>query len=89
MASQSDAKQSVADLASEFPIVAINADQAFKAIDVNIRYEYSYWDSLIIATALTNHCSILYSEDMQHDQLIEDKLRIVNPFVKKLNWLLN
>jgi predicted nucleic acid-binding protein len=38
------------------------------------------WDSLIIATSLQRNCSILYSEDMQHNQVIEDKLRIVNPF---------
>jgi len=47
-----------------------------------IRYKYnlSYWDSLIIASALENDCSILYTEDMQHGQIIEDKLKIVNPF---------
>ncbi len=46
-----------------------------------MRYGYSYWDSLIIATALQNDCSILYSEDMQHNQLIEGKLRIINPLI--------
>jgi predicted nucleic acid-binding protein len=50
---------------------------------VRRKYSYSYWDSLIIATALENNCSILYTEDMQDGQLIEDKLRIGNPFVAK------
>jgi len=27
------------------------------------------------------NCEILYSEDLQHNQLIEKKLRIVNPFI--------
>lgn len=44
------------------------------------RYRYSYYDSLIIASALENNCSLLYSEDMQHDQLIDKKLTITNPF---------
>jgi predicted nucleic acid-binding protein len=44
------------------------------------RYGYSYWDSLLLATAVENHCEILYSEDMQHNQLVEGKLKILNPF---------
>jgi len=43
-------------------------------------YGYSYWDSLILAAALANNCTVLYSEDMQHNQVIEGKLTIVNPF---------
>jgi predicted nucleic acid-binding protein len=44
------------------------------------RYEYSMYDGLILATALEGGCTKLYSEDMQHGQII-DGLRIVNPFV--------
>jgi len=45
-------------------------------------YKFQFYDCLIIATALENNCTILYSEDMQHNQLIEDKLTILNPFKK-------
>jgi predicted nucleic acid-binding protein len=45
------------------------------------RDRYTYWDSLILATALLANCTIGYSEDMQHNQLVESQLRIVNPFV--------
>ena len=51
-----------------------------KAINLNEKYEYSYYDCLIIAAALETECSILYTEDMHHNHLIEDKLRITNPF---------
>lgn len=51
------------------------------AFDLSIRYEFSFWDSLIIGSAIENRCSILYSEDMQHHQLVENKLRIINPFL--------
>ena len=50
------------------------------AMSVKMRYKYSYWDSLIIASALENGCSILHSEDMQHGQIIEGRLKIINPF---------
>lgn len=46
------------------------------------RYGYSHYDSLIIATALESRCETLLSEDMQHGQLIENRLRIVNPFLE-------
>jgi len=47
---------------------------------VRKKYSYSYWDSLITAAALESNCTILYTEDMQDGQVIDDKLRIVNPF---------
>ena len=81
MASQSDAKRVIEDLTSEFRTIIVDVNHVFGAIEVNIKYGYSYWDSLIIATALQSNCSILFSEDMQHSQLIENKLRIINPFV--------
>lgn len=51
------------------------------AWEVGGRYGYSHYDSLIIATALAVGCGVLYSEDMQHRQMIEGRLTIVNPFV--------
>ena len=45
------------------------------------KYRYSYWDSLIITSALQAHCTTLYSEDMQHQQKIEGTLTIINPFL--------
>lgn len=48
--------------------------------DIRKRYKFSLWDSLIIASAIENECSRLYSEDMQHNQLLDNKLRITNPF---------
>ena len=47
------------------------------------KYNLSFWDSLIIASALENDCSILYTEDLQHEQMIEGKLKIINPFEKQ------
>lgn len=44
------------------------------------RYGFSWWDSLLVATALETGCTVLYSEDLQDGQLIDGRLRIVNPF---------
>lgn len=48
---------------------------------MRLKYKYSYWDCLILASALENDCTVLYSEDMQHNQVIEQSLRIINPFI--------
>jgi len=53
----------------------------FHACDIAERYQYSFYDSMIIASALEAECEILYSEDMQHNQFIEGKLKIINPFL--------
>ena len=49
------------------------------ALDLQQRYRYSFYDSLIIAAAVSSGCTRLYTEDMQHGQRIE-QLTIVNPF---------
>jgi len=44
------------------------------------RYGFSVYDSMIVASALLGGCKTLYTEDMQHDQVLEQQLRICNPF---------
>lgn len=50
------------------------------ALDVSQRWQYSFYDALIIAAAVQSGCSRLYSEDLQHGQKIQ-QLEIVNPFI--------
>jgi len=52
-----------------------------KACDIAKRYSFSFYDSLIISAALESNCSVLYSEDLQHNQIIDDVLTIKNPFI--------
>jgi len=58
---------------------------AKRAINLNEKYNYSYYDCLIIAAALEAECSTLYTEDMHHNHLIENKLRITNPFLEPID----
>ena len=50
------------------------------ALHVRSQYQFSFWDSLIIAIALSAHAEILDSEDMQDGLIIMNKLTIINPF---------
>lgn len=51
------------------------------ACQIAEKYHYSFYDSLIISSALSCNCKFLYSEDMQNDQIIENSLKIINPFI--------
>jgi len=62
-------------------VVTITYDNIISALDLADKYQYSFYDSLIIAVALAENCTILYSEDLQHGQVIESTLTIKNPFL--------
>jgi predicted nucleic acid-binding protein len=51
-----------------------------RGLAIHERYRFSFYDSVLVATALIAGNKILFSEDMQHAPLIDDQLRIVNPF---------
>ena len=50
-----------------------------RALDLQERYKFSFYDSLIVAAALEAGCARLLSEDLQHGQRVEG-LKIKNPF---------
>jgi predicted nucleic acid-binding protein len=52
-----------------------------RALDLQSRYRYGFYDSLVIAAALDAGCTRLYSEDLQNGQRIEG-LTINNPIVE-------
>lgn len=51
-----------------------------QALEIMDQWRYSFYDSLIIASALQADCTTLYTEDMQHDQKIRN-LTMKNPFI--------
>ena len=59
------------------PVTIETHDRALAIVE---RYGFSLYDSLLIAAALIADCKVLYSEDLQHGQLIDRQLRVVNPF---------
>lgn len=58
-----------------------NKETIIKACDLAQKYQYSFYDSLIISAALSCNCEMLISEDLQHGQIIEGRLKIINPFL--------
>jgi predicted nucleic acid-binding protein len=50
-----------------------------KALEIVERHGFSFYDSLIVASAVESGCSILYSEDLHHGQNVQGTT-IRNPF---------
>lgn len=44
------------------------------------RYRFSIYDAMIVAAALESGCKTLYTEDLQHGQVIDKALVVRNPF---------
>jgi predicted nucleic acid-binding protein len=61
-------------------LAPISGETVTKALFIHGKYAYSYYDSLIVASALENNCEYLLSEDMADGQIIEDTLTIRNIF---------
>ena len=78
--SSEEVENAILELDSEFEIFDFYLTTQIKAIRLKKDYNLQFYDALIIATALENNCTILYSEDMQHNLIIEGKLTIINPF---------
>ena len=60
----------------------INRKIIFNAVELNAGYGYSYYDCLMLASALNSGCKVLFSEDMQHGHVVEGQLQIINPFLE-------
>ena len=62
-------------------VESVTVETHDRALAVVERYGFSLYDSLLIAAARIAGSKVLYCEDLQHGQLIDGQLRIVNPFV--------
>lgn len=56
-----------------------NVEDILDAIQISQRYMISFWDSLIVCSAINLDCSIIWSEDLNSGQYF-DKVKVVNPF---------
>ena len=61
-------------------VIEIDYNIIVRASELRTNYSFSFWDSLIVASALATDASILYSEDMQDGLIISNQLTLINPF---------
>lgn len=75
-------RSAIEDFLSFFDLAIIQESTIFLALKLKDQHNFSWYDGLIVATALENDCTHLFSEDMQHGMLVEQVLTIQNPFVQ-------
>ena len=79
MCSKEKAKDYLENFKDSFVVEQISVTHILKAVDICIKNQFSFWDSLILAAAIQSGCVICYSEDLTNGQLVEG-VKIVNPF---------
>lgn len=68
-------------LSADVEVIPVTYNVVSSAWHIRMKSGFSIWDSLIVAAALEVDCSILCTEDLQHGQYFDDRLRIMNPFM--------
>ena len=64
---------------TRFRVQDMNLEVLRAALAVRRKYGFSFWDSAIVAAALSLGCDRIYTEDLTHGQEI-DGLTVMNPF---------
>jgi predicted nucleic acid-binding protein len=70
-------------LAALKPLLTITAlDQSTheQGLDLARRYNVSVYDAMIAAAVLQAECATLWSEDLHHGLVLDQRLRVQNPF---------
>jgi len=62
-------------------VITVSRDTINSALSLKERYGYSYYDCLMLASALESNCVSIMTEDMSNGKIINEQLKIVNPFV--------
>lgn len=75
-----DTTEYLLSVRSQAKIVAVDEETHERGAVIAMRYKLAIYDSMIVAAALMADCDTLYSEDMHHGLVVDNRLRIVNPF---------
>lgn len=71
----------LASVRSQSQVVALDERTHDAGVRIAARHRLHVHDSMIVASALLAGCDTLYSEDMHHGLVVENRLTIVNPFL--------
>ena len=78
--SEQHVQQLIESFYAKYAVIEVNKGLLLKASTLRKQYAFSFWDSTIVSSALHAGVSVLYSEDMQHGLVVENQVRIINPF---------
>jgi predicted nucleic acid-binding protein len=65
----------------KYQVVTLDQGILLESSQLRGHYRLSFWDSIIVASALSVPVECLYSEDLQHGLRVNNQLSIINPFI--------
>ncbi len=65
---------------TRYRVIAVDAADVMTAVDCSIAANVSVWDALIAVAARKAGCGVLWTEDLNHGQIIHG-VRVENPFL--------
>jgi len=80
--SEQQVQQLIESFYARYLVIELSKTLLLKASALRVQYTFSFWDSTIVSSALHADASVLYSEDMQDGLVVENRLRIINPFTQ-------
>ena len=75
-------QQLIESFYAKYMVIELSKTLLLKASALRAQYTFSFWDSTIVSSALQADASVLYSEDMQDGLVVENRMRIINPFTQ-------
>lgn len=78
--SETEISQLIEEFEQQCQVMDVTTSILKRASQLRMNYHLSFWDGLIVASALSGNANILYSEDMQDGLIVEERLTIINPF---------
>ena len=65
-------------------VVVIDPHDPLEAVRTAAKNRISFWDAMIVAAAHEGHAKVIYTEDLNHGQIIEG-IQITSPFSSRAN----
>jgi predicted nucleic acid-binding protein len=79
---ESEIRKYIEQLCKTCTIQDFTKEIVLTASSLREKYSFSFWDSIVVGSALFSECNMLISEDMQNGLVVEEKLPIKNIFVQ-------
>jgi len=75
-----EAREAIRDF-TNWETVVDNVSSILRAMELERRFQLSFWDAMIVQATESAGCELLYSEDLSHGQEYGGVL-VVNPFIR-------
>lgn len=83
--SEESVREVIKSFYRRYDVLVLEKSMLIKASELRQRYAISYWDSLIVASALAANATVLYSEDMQDGLVVDGRLTIKKSLLNLLS----